>query len=184
LIVSLEPRAIFLSPVSVVEAITRRDSDSLQVFFRKYERGLRCLIRRYCSHNADEFFNLVVNASISAVLDGKICHDADLPGLIHANFRRILLSFSVFSPAQNTEIFDETIPEAANATNDLVLRLNLFKPSQRQALFRFYGQQESASSICRDLHLTPEQFGFTRKAARQAARLSVEHAGEPTAHAV
>jgi hypothetical protein len=184
LIVSLEPRAILLSPVSVVRAIACRDSDSLNVFCHKYERGLRFLIRRYCLHNADELFNAVVKASMVAVVSGEISRDDDLPALIYAKLHCILLTLAEVSPAQNTKIFEEVRPEGANVVSDLILRLNLFKPSQREALFRFYGQQESASSVCRDLALTREHFEFTCKVAKQAARLSIENSREPTVHAI
>jgi hypothetical protein len=183
LIVSLKPRAIPLSSVSVIEAIARRDSDSLNVFCRKYEPGLRYLIQRYRLHNADEFFNAVVKASMAAVLNGEISRDDDLPALIYCDFHRILLNLADISPAQNGGAFDETPPQATSVASDLKLRLNCFKPWQREALFRFYGQQESASSVCRDLDLTPGQFKFTCKAAKQAARLSIENSCE-RAHAI
>jgi hypothetical protein len=182
--VSLKPRAIPLAPVSVIEAMARRNSDSLNIFCRKYESGLRYLIRRYRLHNADEFFNAVAKASVEAVLKGEISRDDDLPALIYCNFHRILLNLAETSPAQNGGVFDQSPPQTTSVASDLELRLNRFKPWQREALFRFYGQQESAFSVCRDLDLTPGQIEFTCKAAKQAARLSIKNSREAKAHAI
>jgi hypothetical protein len=182
--VSLQLRAIPLSPVSIVEAITRKDSESLAVFCRKYERGLRFLIRRSCLENSDECFAAVVNASIGAVLNGEILCDTELPRLIQAQFRSVLLSAERASMTHHRAAPDSTMPGAAFMARDLARRLKRFEPKEREALSRFYAQEESATSICRGLGLTPEQFNSIRKAGAQAARLTMNSRGTPAALAV
>jgi hypothetical protein len=167
-----------LSSVSIVEAIARKDSESLQIFYHRYERGLRYLIRRYRVNNPDECLTAVVNASIEAVLNREASSDDDLPGLILLNLRRTLLNWSTSTPCGQT--FDETPSETANETSDLVQMLRIFKPSQREALFRFYIKEEGESTICRDMGLTLDQFRFTRKSAKGAARLSMQISSMPT----
>jgi hypothetical protein len=182
--VSLESRAIPSSSVSVVGAIARKDSASLNIFCGRYERGLRFLIRRYRLRNADEFFNAVVKATMDGVLRGEISHDNDLAQLIRTNFHRVLLNLAEVPPAQNTQTSEGTSPDAARIASGIRLRLNLFTPLQREALFRFYAREERAFSVCQDLGLTPEHFRFTCKAARQAARLAIEETREKRARAI
>jgi hypothetical protein len=167
-----------LSPISIVEAIARKDSESLQMFYCRYERGLRYLIRRYRVNNPDECLTAVVNASIEAVLNGEASSDDDLPGLILLNLRRTLLNWS--TPTPYGETFDETPSETANETSDLAQMLRKFKPSQREALFRFYIKEEGESTICGDLGLTLGQFRFIRKSAKGSARLSMPISSMPT----
>jgi hypothetical protein len=170
--VSQAQKALVLCPVSIVEAIAHRDSESFSIFCQRYERGLRFLIRRHHVSNEDECFSQIVNASFAAVLNGEVSRDVDLAGIIQHNFRRVLLGTSL--AIQDTETSNRNLPETARAMGDLVLKLKMFKSHQFNALFRFYIQKESASSICRDLRLLPEEFDFIRTAAKEATRLSLE----------
>jgi len=167
-----------LSPVSIVEAIARKDSESVQSFYHRYGRGLRYLIRRYRVNNPDECLTAVVNASIEAVLNAEASSDDELPRLILLNLRRTLLNWS--TPTPHGETFDETPSETANETSDLVQILRIFKPAQREALFRFYIKEEGELTICQDLGLTLDQFRFIRKSAKGATQLSIQISSMPT----
>jgi len=131
----------------------------------KFERGLKYLIQRICPAFVEECFSATIDEAMTAVHTERVLTEEALQSFMCRTARRIAGTFPSVSIAKKAPSFN---PQVILAMQQ---KLTVFAPVQREALRRYYVNQESPASICEALGLDIEQFGLIRKTARQVLGL-------------
>jgi hypothetical protein len=147
-----------------MEAINKNPPDSRRVLCAKFERGLKYLIQRICPAFVEECFSATIDEAMAAVHTERVLTDEALHSFIRQTARQIAGTF----PSVIVKKDPSFNPQVILAMRQ---KLSIFTPAEREALCRYYLNQESPASICEALGLDIEQFGSIRKVAKEALGL-------------
>jgi RNA polymerase sigma-70 factor (ECF subfamily) len=159
-------------------------------FVRRFERGVRVLVRRHCRPGdpiVDDLVQDVLSGVIERLRAGAIRDASALPGYVqaaavyatNAEYRQRRPTINV---AAIEELPDNESPPAhldaeqvSTALRALLAEMPVAR--DREILTRFYLQEEDRDSVCRALDIDPGHFHRVTFRARERFRALLEQAG-------
>jgi RNA polymerase sigma-70 factor (ECF subfamily) len=177
-------------PSDLVARIAAGDRDAELEFVRRFEAGVRVLMRRHC-RPADPIVDDLVQEVLAGVIErlrAGAVHDAGtLPAYLQATivytasaeYRRRHPTLPVETIADLPDS-DSPVAHADAAQLAALLRAVLAElpvARDREILTRFYLNQDDKDVVCRDLCIDPSHFHRVVFRARERFRTLLEHAG-------
>mgnify|MGYP003906445333 CR=1 FL=1 len=174
----------------LVARIARGDRAAESEFVRRFERGVRALVRRHCRPGdpiVDDLVQDVLAGVIERLRAGAI-HDAGaLPGYVQAaSVYATTAEYRRRRPTQNDStienLADGDSPAARLEATQLsrMLRTLLCEmpvTRDREILARFYLDEQDKDDVCRALDIEPAHFHRVVFRARERFRALLEQAG-------
>ena len=167
---------------SIVSLILAGDTRGEELLYETFSRGLRYLALRYCPQYAEDCMHDAILTVIHQIKQGQLETPAALPGYITIVLKRTAWNRKLKSERQdgNSELFETIVhtksDDRANPERMLEIRerteilregLNSLKPREREILSRFYLNGEKQEYICREMHLTENQFRLMKSRSKQ-----------------
>jgi RNA polymerase sigma factor (sigma-70 family) len=158
---------------SVVEAVRLKDEESMGMFYRKFQPGLRRLfIRQLGVDEAEDSVQHCICAAIAAIQRGGIDKPERLPAFVRGIAKRhiaeriaarVVARGRKGAPGIEARLIGKSqSPESIAAANQISAIaqkvLSAMKPCERAILTRFYMLEEPEWIICEALGITQQQF--------------------------
>jgi RNA polymerase sigma-70 factor (ECF subfamily) len=174
----------------LVARIAGGDHGAEAEFVRRFERGVRVLVRRHCRPGdpvVDDLVQDVLAGVIERLRAGAIRDATALPGYVQAaavyatnaeyRQRRPMLNVAAIE-----QLADGENPSTRLATSQLAEMLRTLLAEMpverdREILTRFYLQEEDRDQVCRSLGIDPGHFHRVTFRARERFRALLEQAG-------
>jgi len=179
-----------LSDADVVARIATGDLSAETVFVRKYERGVRVLVRRHCRANdpmADDLAQDVLMKVLERLRAGAIRDSAALPAYIQSTVvYTTSAEYRARRPTESAAVL-ETIASEENPADRLSsvqlsrmlknLLAQLPVGRDREILVRFYLDEEDKDDVCERLGIDTSHFHKVIFRARARLRELLQEAG-------
>jgi RNA polymerase sigma-70 factor (ECF subfamily) len=175
---------------SIVARVAEGDLAAEDAFVRKYQRGVRVLVRRHCRPNdpiAEDLVQDVLTRVLERLRAGAIRDASALPSYVqatvaHATSAEFRSRRSIEASETLDQIAGDDAPEAqlsASQLRQLVATLleRLPVPRDREVLSRFYLQEQDKADVCRALGIDSEHFHRVVHRARGRFRDMLFEAG-------
>jgi len=187
-----EGQAVLEAPkdADVVARIAAGDRTAEVDFIRKYERGVRILVRRHCRANdpiAEDLAQEVLAHVLERLRAGAVRDAAALPAYVQATIvyttRAEYRSRRPTEPASELdEIASEENPVNRLTSSQLSQLLNTLLQQlpvarDREILMRFYLSEQDKDDVCRELGIDSSHFHRVVFRARERFRSLLQKAG-------
>ena len=176
--------------VAVVTRIASGDRSAEAEFVRKYERGVRVLVRRHCRPNdpiVDDLTQEVLTRVIERLRAGGLRDPAALPGYVQATVvRTTSAEYRGRRVSESASLLDEIASDdnpaeqvASGQINDLLATLLMQLPvaRDREILARFYLDEQAKETVCEQLGIDAAHFHRVVFRARERFRELLQQAG-------
>ena len=174
----------------LVARIAGGDRGAEAEFVRRFERGVRVLVRRHCRPGdpiVDDLVQDVLTGVIERLRAGAIRDATALPGYVQAAaVYATNAEYRQRRPTQNVAAIED-LPDSENPATRLaatqlcdMLRTLLSEMTverDREILTRFYLHEEDRDSVCHSLGIDPNHFHRVTFRARERFRMLLEQAG-------
>jgi RNA polymerase sigma-70 factor, ECF subfamily len=174
----------------LVARIARGDRAAEGEFVRRFERGVRALVRRHCRPGdpiVDDLVQDVLAGVIERLRAGAIHDSAALPGYVQAaavyattaeyRRRRPTQSVSTIENLPDGESPTARLDATQLATMLRALLAEMPVVRDREILVRFYLDEQDKDQVCRALGIDPAHFHRVVFRARERFRTLLEQAG-------
>lgn len=174
----------------IVSRIALGDRMAEAAFVRKYQRGVRALVRRHCRPNdpvADDLAQDVLARIIERLRAGALTDAASLPGYVQTTIiRATSAEYRTRSRTETSAVLDDIAGDESPAErmsthqlSALLARLleQLPVPRDREVLARFYLGERDKDDVCRELGIDAAHFHRVVFRARARFRDLLEQAG-------
>ena len=174
----------------LVARIANRDRAAENEFVRRFERGVRALVRRHCRPGdpiVDDLVQDVLTGVIERLRAGAINDSAALPGYVQAAaVYATTAEYRRRRPTQNVSALenlpDNDSPSARLDATQLAIMLRTLLAEMpvvrdREILARFYLDEQDKDAVCRALGIDPSHFHRVVFRARERFRELLEQVG-------
>ena len=174
----------------LVARIAGGDHGAEAEFVRRFERGVRVLVRRHCRPGdpvVDDLVQDVLAGVIERLRAGAIRDAGALPGYVqaaavyatNAEYRQRRPTLNVMAIEQMPDSDSPSSQFAATQLSEMLRTLLAEMPvaRDREILMRFYLQEEDRDQVCRSLGIEPGHFHRVTFRARERFRMLLEEAG-------
>ncbi len=185
-----EPMAAAGAEPDLVARIAGGDRAAESEFVRRFERGVRALVRRHCRPGdpiVDDLVQDVLAGVIERLRVGAIHDSAALPGYVQAAaVYATTAEYRRRRPTQNDStienLADGDSPTARLEATQLSTMLRTLLAEMpvardREILARFYLDEQDKDEVCRALDIDPAHFHRVVFRARERFRTLLEQAG-------
>ena len=185
-----EPMAAAGAEPDIVARIAGGDRAAESEFVRRFERGVRALVRRHCRPGdpiVDDLVQDVLAGVIERLRVGAIHDSAALPGYVQAAaVYATTAEYRRRRPTQNDStienLADGDSPTARLEATQLSTMLRTLLAEMpvardREILARFYLDEQDKDEVCRALDIDPAHFHRVVFRARERFRTLLEQAG-------
>jgi RNA polymerase sigma factor (sigma-70 family) len=170
---------------SLVEGIRRNDADSMDQFYRSFNRGVRWFVSRQLGpQDVEDSVHDCIAAAIGAIQAGTIREPERLAGFVQTIVKRHIaqrIAERVSERGSRRDVEDDYLeatavadvpsPEDVAGRNEIrqIARnvLAAMKPADREVLRRFYLNDQPQEQICEELAIPQQQFRNVKHRAKQ-----------------
>jgi RNA polymerase sigma-70 factor, ECF subfamily len=166
---------------SLVERVRQRDSGAMEELYQVFLKGARFLLYRQLGpwDLEDKVHDLFVMVTQS-ICNGELRQPERLMGYVRTVVRRQVVAYIQdavrarrnYCGLEGSRLLADREPDPERSAierqqKELAFRiLNVIAERDREVLVRFYLEEEPVEEICRQMHLTPNQFRLIKSRAK------------------